>query len=196
MKKKRGLLGKRWLFNRALRVLLITNGLILIAGAMLGPIYALFVEEIGGSLLDASFTGGIFCLVAGITTLISGKYADKIKENELIIVFGYVVMAVGFFLYSRVSSIYSLFAIQALIGFGEAVYSPAFDAIYTNHVTNKKAGREWGTWEAMQYFTYAAGAAIGGLIAYKFGFNVLFYTMAAISAFSALYIYFLPRKVL
>ena len=53
-------------FNRALRILLSTNGMILLAGAMLGPIYALFVDKIGGDLMDASIAGGIFALVAEI----------------------------------------------------------------------------------------------------------------------------------
>ena len=35
-------------------MLLFTNSLIIVAGAMLGPIYALLVEDIGGGLLDAS----------------------------------------------------------------------------------------------------------------------------------------------
>ena len=39
------------LFNKAIKILLITNGFILIAGAMLGPIYALFVKKIGGDQL-------------------------------------------------------------------------------------------------------------------------------------------------
>jgi len=73
---------KRFLFNKALRILLITDGLVLIAGAMLGPIYTLFVEKIGGNLLDASLSGGIFAFGAGITTLIAGKFADKFKEKE------------------------------------------------------------------------------------------------------------------
>ena len=75
---------KKQICNKSLRILLITNGIVLIAGAMLGPIYALFVEKIGGSLLDASLTGGFFALAAGITTLLAGKFADKHKD-ELIV---------------------------------------------------------------------------------------------------------------
>ena len=87
-------------FNQALRLLLITNGLVLLAAAMLGPIYALFVEEIGGDLLEASLTGGIFALAAGITTLIAGRYTDKLKENNsLIVSLGYTVMGIGFFFF-------------------------------------------------------------------------------------------------
>ena len=187
---------KRFLFNKALRVLLITDGLVLIAGAMLGPIYALFVEKIGGSLLDASLSGGIFAFAAGITTLIAGKFADEFKENELIVVAGYIVMGIGFILYIFVNSVWSLFGVQALIGFAEAFYSPAFDAIYSKHLTKKKAGREWGAWEAINYFSTAIGAAIGGFIVTTFGFNVAFTIMGMLCFVSAIYIYHLPRSVL
>ena len=90
---------KQFLFNKALRILLITNGLVLLASAMLGPIYALFVENIGGDLLDASLTGGLFALAAGITTLVAGRFADKNKRGDLIVVFGYTLMGIGFLLY-------------------------------------------------------------------------------------------------
>jgi len=186
----------RLFFNRALRILLITNAIILIAGAMLGPIYALFVEEIGGDLLDASLTAGMFALAAGIATLIAGRYADKIKENELIVVFGYTMMGVGFLLYLAVNSIWLLFLVQMIIGFAEAIYSPAFDALYSKHLTQRQAGRQWGTWEAANYFSVAIGAVIGGFIVSQFGFSILFVLMAILSFASAVYIYHLPRKVL
>jgi predicted MFS family arabinose efflux permease len=184
------------LFNRALRILIITNTLILVAGAMFGPIYALFVERIGGDLLDASLTGGIFALVAGITTLFSGRYSDKLKEPKKIIAFGYSLMALGFFLYLFVNSIYFLFSLQVLIGFGEAIYSPAFDSVYSKHLTNKKEGKEWSAWESLNYFSAFGGAVIGGLIATYLGFNVLFIIMSLLSFVSALYILFLPKKIL
>jgi len=187
---------KRFLFNKALRVLLATNALVLVAGAMLGPIYALFVEKVGGSLLDASITGGIFALAAGITTLAAGKYADKIKHDERIISFGYLTMGVGFFLYMFVNSIWFLFVVQVITGFSEAIYSPAFDALYTKHVCETKAGREWGAWEAMNYFTIFFGAVIGGFIVTFFGFNAIFAMMGLMCIASAAYIKYIPNGVL
>ena len=184
------------LFNKALRILLTTNGLILVAAAMLGPIYALFVEQIGGNLLDASLTGGMFALAAGVTTLLSGKYADRIQRDELIVVVGYTLIGIGFLFYTAVESILPLLLVQVLIGFGEAVYSPAFDALYSSHLSEHKVGREWGAWESMNYFTAAGGAIFGGLIAANFGFDALFVIMALICFGSAAYIYLLPHRAL
>ena len=187
---------KKLFFNKALRILLITNALVLVAGAMLGPIYALFVERIGGNLFDASIAGGIFAFAAGITTYLSGKYADKIKRDERIVAFGYMVMATGFFLYLFVDSIAFLFIVQAIIGFGEAIYSPAFDALYSMHITKQKAGREWGAWESMNYFTLGVGAVVGGFIVSNFGFNSIFIFMGLLCLVSSTYIFRLPKRVL
>ncbi len=182
--------------NRPLKILLITNALILMAGTMLGPIYAIFVEKVGGDLMDASIAGGIFALTAGLTTLISGKYSDSLKESELIIVFGYSIIGMGFLLYFWVNSIIFLFIIQAIIGLGEAIYSPAFDATYSKHLDGKKSGRQWGAWESMNYFTTAFGAIAGGTLVTLFGFKTLFIVMATLCFFSAWYIYHLKRRVL
>jgi len=183
-------------FNKAIKILLVTNGLILIAGAMLGPIYALFVEKIGGDLLDASFAFGVFALAAGITTLISARYSDKLKENELILVWGYGIMGVGFLGYTLVNSIWALLIVQVIIGLGEAIYVPAFDAVYSKHLDGKRCGREWGAWEATNYFTIALGAVTGGLLVTNLGFNTIFIIMGFLCFASAIYIFLLPRKVL
>ena len=187
---------KKLFFNRALRILLLTNALVLVAGAMLGPIYALFVEEVGGDLMDASIAGGVFALAAGLTTLASGRYSDRVKENELIVVLGYTIMGFGFLLYIWVSSVIFLFIVQAIIGLGEAIYSPAFDAVYSKHLARRKSGMQWGAWESMNYFTTAVGAVIGGVLVTIFGFKILFLVMALLCFGSAAYIYHLKRSVL
>ena len=90
---------KKKLFNKALKVLLMTNGLILLAGAMIGPIYALFVERVGGDLMDASIAGGLFALSAGFVSLIFGRLSDKTKDTTWVVILGYLLIALGFFLY-------------------------------------------------------------------------------------------------
>lgn len=184
------------LFSRALKILLSTNALIFISAAMLAPIYALFVDEIGGDILDASMTGGFYALAAGITTLAAGRYADNVKEKELIVVLGYLLIALAYTFFIFVDSITDLFLTQILMGIGSAVSAPAFDALYSKHLNKKRAGLQWGAWESMYYFTTAAGAALGGLVVHRFGFDTLFAIMALLSFTSAIYIYFLPRKVL
>lgn len=184
------------ILTRPLKILLATNGMYYVAGAMLGPIYALFVEEIGGDLLDASYAFSIFAIVAGITAYFSGKYTDKIKENELIISLGYLIIGLGYFYYIFVDSVPQLFIAQALIGLGGAIYSPAFDAIYSLKLKKGHAGGAWGIWEVMYYFSTAAGALIGGFVVTYFGFTPLFIIMGLLAVSSAFYIWILPRKVL
>lgn len=184
------------LYNKALRILLFTNALILLSAAMLGPIYALFVEEIGGDLLDASFAGGLFAVAGGLTTFLFGKMSDRVRQNQYLISIGYSLMGLGFLLYLWVDSVWMLFVIQCLIGFGEAVYSPPFDKLYSDHLAKTKSGEQWGAWEAMNYFMLAIGAFLGGFIAHKFGFQILFMVMSILSFTSAIYLAILPKKAI
>mgnify|MGYP001950983168 CR=1 FL=1 len=182
--------------NRAIKILLLADGLTLVAGAMLGPIYALFVEKIGGDLLDASLTGMIFALVGGFTVLIAGRYSDRLKQPKHLIITGYALSALGFFGYLFVGSIWQLLVIQIILGFGEAIRSPAYDGIYSRHLDKKKEATEWGAWESTYYFTSAFGAVVGGYLASEFGFDYIFVIMAVLSFAAAAYIYSLPRKLL
>lgn len=183
------------LFNKSLRILLLTNGSILVSFAMIAPIYAVFVEKIGGDLLDASYAYAALAFAAGIVTLLSSRIADKISQKSVVIT-GYLLIALGFFGYTLVDSITGLLMVQVLIGMGEATYSPSFDALYSKHLDSGKAASEWGAWESLNYFSIAIGAVLGGLIVKMFGFDVMFMAMSLISFLSALYLFRMPKKVL
>lgn len=183
-------------FNKSLRILLTTNGLILFAGAMLGPIYAIFVQEIGGDIMDAGIAGALFALAAGVTSLFSGAIVDKSNNQKMIVIIGYLLISAGFLSFLWVKSVIALFIAQIVIGLGEAIYSPAFDLAYTKHLDKGKVGKEWGAWESLNYFTFAGGAAFGGWLAFSWGFTPLFILMSAISLFSAIYLYLTPKKYL
>ncbi len=172
--------------NRALSILLWTNGLVLLAGAMLGPVYAFYIDGLGGGLLDAGFAAAAFACAAGLVILLSGRMTDRVGRPHLVLVIGYVIMGCGFLSMFFVQSIWWLFAVQVLIGFGEAVYVPAFDALYSRHLDPSHEARQWSAWESLNYFTTAGGAVVGGAIAQEFGFGPLFLIMGILCLGSGL----------
>lgn len=180
----------------ALRILLATDGLVVFSGAMLGPIYALFVRDIGGDILDTGLGASVFMATAGVVVFLSGRLTDKIKETELVVASGYAIMGIGFFAYTTVDSVGEFLFVQVIIGLGQALCSPAFDALYSKHVDPEKSGSQWGAWESINYFALAFGALAGSTVASIFGFYTLFIVMGSLALLSALYIYLLPRKVL
>ena len=182
--------------NHALRVLLTTNGLVLLAPVMLGPIYAIYVERIGGDLLDAGFTAAIFSLSAGLTCLASGYLSDEYKNPRLIVILGSLIMSLGFLGYLWVDSIWQLFLVQAIVGLGEAIYYPPYDALYSSHLNGFKKATGWAAWESMSYFITAFGAFIGALIVNRFGFDLLFILMSILCTSSAIILTRLQKSAL
>jgi predicted MFS family arabinose efflux permease len=49
--------------------------------------------------MDAGLTASVYGLAAALTSLVSGIYADKIKENEYIMILGYSIMGLAFILF-------------------------------------------------------------------------------------------------
>jgi predicted MFS family arabinose efflux permease len=186
---------KRFL-NRPLRILLITDTLVLISAAMIVPIYAVFVAKIGGDILDAGMAAGVFAMVAGLTVIVAGKMSDRSKRLSKIVGWGYMLNGLGFFLYLFVGSIWQLLAVQVLIGLSQACITPAFDALYTKHIGGTKhASSRWSMWEAGNYFAIAIGSAAGAVIVHLTSFNVLFIAMSTLCFCSGLYVLTRPKRV-
>lgn len=87
-------------------------------------------------------------------------------------------------------------AAQILLGLGEALGSPAFDSIFAEHLDRNKHVKEFSDWKLIYNLTMAAGTVLGGLLAVKFGFNVLFLTMSCLALVSFIIVWRQPRRVL
>lgn len=177
--------------------MLLNDTLVLIASAMIVPIYAVYVDKIGGDILDAGLAAGIFAIVAGFAVLVTGRISDKSKHKARILASGYLLSAVGFLLYIFVNSIWQLLAVQVLVGLAQAIIAPVFDALYTEHIGSKKrASSRWSMWESAYYFAVAIGAAGGAAIVKLFSFDALFLVMAAMCLCSGLFVLSRSKRIL
>lgn len=179
---------------KALKILLFTDSLVLVSGAMIVPFYAAYVSSIGGDILEAGVAAGVFAVSAGVMTLFAGKLSDRFKRKERIVAASYLAIAIGFFLYLFVDNIAGLVIVQVLIGLSQATYTPAFDALYTKHIgERKKASSTWSLWESINYFSLAIGALVGSVIVHFTDFRVLFIVMSVLCATSSLYLFSLRK---
>ena len=175
------------------KILLFSDAFYILSGALMGPIYALYVEKIGGDLLDASTTFALFMLTAGAVVFALGLWEDKSKHKRKFVIFGYSLAVLGTFGYLFVNSVYSLFVVQIILGLAAALKAPAYDELFSK-ASAKHLAFSWGEWEALDYFALGGGAIIGGVIASKFGFQTLLFVMFLLAVFSFLVSMLLLKK--
>jgi MFS family permease len=170
--------------KRGLKVLLFSDAFMNLALGMIGPIYAIFVEQIGGDILDASWAFFTYMFTAGIVMYLISKWEDRIKQKEKLIFIGYALSSIGCFFYIFVYNQFTLLITQIVLGLSIAILTPAFDSVYSHYVIKKEEASNWGIWESMSYIVTAIAAIIGGYIADLYGFRVLFVIMFIISLFA------------
>ena len=167
--------------KRGLVILLACFALFTLAAEMLAPVYAVFVERIGGDLLTAGGAYAIFMGVTGILIIIISKWEDRFKHLEKLVVLGFCIKVIGFTGYVFVSKPMHLFLVQVILGLGEAVSLPAHDGLYSQLLDRGKYASEWGMYDALWYITAAVAGIIGGAISNYLGFKMLFFLMIIIS---------------
>ena len=184
--------------NKALLSLLLSNSLVLISLGMLVPIYALFVEQVGGGALSAGLTAGALAFASGLSALLTGRVIDKFDRHKTkyFLVLGWALIGVSCLLYPLVHNVAALFAVQIFAGFVKTISAPAFDTLYARHLDTTSAGQEYGIWEASFFVTAGIGSVLGGLVVTQFGFNGVFVTMACLAFVAAAYVASLKRGTL
>ena len=163
--------------RKGLKLLVLADAWATFALGMIGPIYAIFVERIGGDILDASWAYFAFTITAGITMYALSFWENHVKHKESLIVFSYGLISLGCLGYYFVYDQITLLGVQVILGLATAFLSPAYDALYSHYVNKREEASDWGLWESMGYVVGAVAAVAGGYVATLYGFKTLFLIM-------------------
>ena len=159
----------------------------MLGAGMLGPLFAIFVEQIGGDILDVSWAYATYLIVTGVGIILVGKLADTFG-SEWPMIGGYALSALATFGYLLITTTPGLFVIQALQGVALALSQPTWLALYDKFSGDGKAdGYIWGMSSGMGYAASGIGIIIGGFIVKIFSFDILFIVMGTILAVSTVY---------
>ena len=163
--------------HKQMKLFLAVQSFFALASGMFGPIYAIFVQNIGGDMLSAGSAMSIFMITSGIGILLMGKMQDKAKKDKPFMMAGYALMSLAFLGYFFVSSVSQLFLVQILLGISTVIVTPARDSFYTKYLDKGKYASGWAAWESAWFIVTGIAALIGGFLAKIYNFKILFLVM-------------------
>lgn len=159
---------------------------------MLGPLYAVFAERIGGDILDISWAWATYLIITGVFYIIIGKAINGKSYQAKVMIIGYALNALFTFGYLFVSSPWHLFFVQAGLGLAEAIGTPTWDALYAKNMSGAHDTFAWGLSSGQSQIVTGIAIVCGGLIAHYGSFNALFITMGCVQLIAT----FVQAKIL
>jgi len=177
--------------NPIIRFLIISDTVLVGAAGLLGPVFALFIEDfiVGGNVAVAGIAASIYLLTKSVLQIPIAYLIDKIRgeKDDFWFLFTFTIL-IAFIplLYLVIHTPLQLYLVQFLLGFFTAFTFPTYMAIFTRHIDKEKEGMEWGIYFTLTDLTGAAFAALGGLIALTNGFPALIMTVVILSVAGAL----------
>lgn len=182
--------------NKSLKVLFTLNSIFVFGGSLFGPLYAIYVQELDNKIVTVSMTWAVFMITSTIFMSLVSKYGDKVKEQEYLLAAGFLARAVAWFGYLFVTNISGLVCIQIILGLGEALGTPSWNAIFAKHLDGHKEIMDYSNWHIINNLLIALSTVIGGILVTYFGFNVLFAAMSMLALVSFVGVLITPRRVL
>src|SRR3989344_7768909 len=177
--------------NHVIKTLILSDFYLNIGLGLFGPIFAIFVtgQIEGGSIEVVGFAAGITQLVKVILEIPIAKYLDKNHgeyDDFYSMILGGILISLAPFLYIFATKVVHIYLIQASYGIGLAFLVPPWYAIFSRHLDKLHENIEWSFESVAIGIATAGSAAIGGVLANKFGFQVIF-VIAGILSFLSIF---------
>jgi len=185
--------------NIIIKILILSDFLIFAAYQLFTPIFAIFIsEKISADLEVIGIATGIYLFSKALFEMPVGIMIDKSKSEKddlLAAIFGTVLVGIVYFSYNFVNSVSQLYVAQGFLGLGAAIAYPGWYTIFTRHIDKGKEGFEWSLYDVLLGVGMAASAALGGFIADKYSFGVLFVLVAIVTFVGAFLLFLIKDRI-
>ncbi len=156
------------------------------------PLFPLIARDFSLNYTQLGSLAGAFSLVHALGSLPLGWLADRVSRKKVV---SYAVLfwSGATFLSGIAGSFRSLVTARALVGVGEAAYTPAGTAIITASFPRPLRARVQGIFDTGMFIGGAAGIALGGIIAAHWGWRSAFFVVGIPGLLLALSLFRLPE---
>lgn len=155
--------------------------------ALFGPIYAIFVKNIGGDVLTAGLTYGIFAIVTGLFIFTVGRTQFFKSHVRGMIVLGFGMLAMGGIGYLFVQNPVQLFILQIFMGIANGILEPSWNGVFSADLSEEQSIHFWAIFGAGQQIAVGVGAIVGGILVTLWSFRTLFILLTCLNAVATIF---------
>lgn len=172
--------------NRIIKFLTISDFAILTGFGFLAPIFAVFIlgNIKGGTLETVGFATSIQVFSKALLEYPIARLLDK-KRGDMdefyCMIIGSLAICIVPFLYLVIKTPNELYLTQFIYGIATAMAYPAWMSLFTRHAEKEREGSQWALYATTIGIGTAISAAIGGVIGEKYGFEIVFWIVFAMS---------------
>ncbi len=173
-------------FNPFQRTLFIAAQLSAFSQGLLAPLFAVFVQSIGGTAVSIGGAWALFQIMSGIVIIGLGRVlGDGLRCRMLVLITGYAANAILCFVYPFVHAMHQLVVLQLLQGAALALTNPTWSSLFA-HYSQENGCDSWGSANGMFYIVSGIALIVGTGIVTLTSFSVLFVTMGIVQLATAL----------
>jgi len=159
---------------------------------LLIPVMALYASDLGASPGIIGLIIGLYSLTNTPANLLAGRWIDRVGY-KMPLTIGLIGDALSMFLYSICRLPVQLALVRALHGLSGGMIGPATMSITATHSEKSKWGRAMGIYGMSLAAATLVGYGLGGVIASRLGYNVLFLFGMGFLAVGAVLSLLLPK---
>ncbi len=157
------------------------------------PLFPLIQADFHVSYAQLGWLVAAFSLVHSVGTLGLGRVAD-LTSRKKVISYGILFWSGATFLSGLAASFRSLLTARALVGVGEAAYTPAASAIISSSFPRRIRARVQGLFDLGMFMGGALGLALGAILASSVGWRPAFFVVGIPGLLLSLSVVRLPEK--
>lgn len=183
--------------DKTLRLLIISDVLVYGALGFVTPILSIFIANnlVGGGIFTAGLASMIFLLTHSVLQIIF-SYKFNPKDRLWMLWTGTAIIAAVPIGYMFSTHIGHLFLAEFAYGVGAAFAYPSWSSLFTSHLEKGKRGFQWSVYSSSLGIGTAITAAIGGFIAEKTSFKVVFVLTSLLAIIGLFILFKLEKKIL
>ena len=165
------------------------------------PILSVFVvQQIPGATLETVGIGvAIYWACRSVFQIPIANYLDRTageQDDFRALVSGLILAGITAFAFGFIQTTWQLYMVQAIHGFAFALYFASWPTIFSRHLDKDRISFDWSLDSTVVGLSAGVTGFLGGIVAYKFGYGVVFVAAGILAFIAALVLLGAPDLIL